>query len=80
MRVLRGHVEEGNEPGAETVSSGSLRLRPLDFAKQLVTFRARRPSTIGQVAAIGHFDALFVEQLWQIYDSPLMRGIRKHSG
>jgi hypothetical protein len=67
VRVLQGRVEEGDEPGAEVVASGILRLRPWDFARQLATFRARGPSPAGQIAAIGRFDALFLGALWQVY-------------
>lgn len=80
VRVLRGHVEEGDEPGAENVASGILRLNPLDFARQLATFRAGECGPVGQVAAIGRFDALFVGQLWQIYGRPLVRGLRERVG
>lgn len=80
IRVLRGHVGEEDEPGAETVASGILRLRPWDFARQLATFRARDCDLAGKVAAIGRFDALFVGQLWQVYGSPLVRGLRGRGG
>lgn len=66
-RVLRGHVEEGDESGADFVASGILRLRPWDFARQLATFRAGAPSPAARVAAVGRFDALFLGQLWQVY-------------
>ncbi len=42
-RVLRGHVEEDEEEGAELVGSGVLRIRVRDFAKQLTTFRSHGP-------------------------------------
>ena len=48
VRVLRGHVGEGDEPGAEVVASGILRLKPADFARQLLTFRAAAPSLAGR--------------------------------
>ena len=80
VRVLRGHVGEGDEPGTETVASGVLRLRPLDFLRQLATFRTEECTLAGQVAAIGRFDALFVGQLWQVYGSPLVHGLRGRGG
>ena len=79
-RVLRGHVEEAEEPGAEAVASGVLRLRPWDFARQLATFRAGATSPADKVAALGRFDALFLGQLWQVYGRPLARGIRGRGG
>lgn len=75
VRVLRGHVPEGEEPGAEVVASGILRLRPWDFARQLITFRAGGPSPVGQIAAIGRFDALFLGALWQAYGRRMFAGL-----
>ena len=66
-RVVRGHTEEGDDPGSETVASGILRLRPPGFLKQLATFRADGDSPRARAAAIGRFDALFLGGLWQVY-------------
>ena len=79
-RVLRGHLEEGDEPGAEVVASGILRLRPWDFARQLATFRAGATTRAGRVAALGRFDALFLGQLWQVYGRSVVRGLRGRGG
>ena len=38
-RLLRGHVEAENESRAELVGSGILHIHPLDFARQMTTFR-----------------------------------------
>lgn len=67
VRVVRGHVEEGDDPAAETVASGILRLRPWDFVRQLATFRADGDSPTARIAAVGRFDALFLGGLWQVY-------------
>ena len=37
--VLRGHVEAEDESQAELVASGILHIHPLDFARQMTTFR-----------------------------------------
>lgn len=66
-RILRGHLEERDEPDAEVVASGILRLHPLDFVRQLATFRGGGASPAGRIAAIGRFDALFLGQLWRVY-------------
>ena len=79
-RVVRGHVEREDEPDAEVVASGILRLRPRDFLRQLATFRASGDSPTSRVAAIGRFDALFLGQLWQIYGRPLLRRFRETRG
>jgi cholesterol oxidase len=76
VRILRGHVGEEDEPGAETVASGILRLRPPGFLRQLTTFRATAPTLAYRVAAIGRFDALFLGGLWQVYGRRLS-GVRR---
>jgi cholesterol oxidase len=62
--VLAGTVEPGKEDGAEVVASGILHIQPLDFARQLTTFRsepAHHPT------AIARFGELFASELWQVY-------------
>ena len=66
--LLRGHVVAVEDPDAEIVASGILRISPLGFLRQLTTFRAGgRRSPIAQVAAIARFDALFLGHLWEVY-------------
>jgi hypothetical protein len=59
-RLLRGHVEAGEDPGAEVVASGILRIHPLGFLRQLATFRAGgrrspgpRPSPVSTPSSSG---------------------------
>jgi hypothetical protein len=59
-RVVRGHVGEAEEPSAELVASGVLRIRVRDFARQLTTFR-------GGVGAMLKFGVIFVGQLAEAY-------------
>jgi hypothetical protein len=80
VRVLRGHVMEEDEPGAEVVASGILRLRPWDFARQLATFRGGGLSLAGRIAAVGRFDALFLGALWQVYAQLVLRRLRRIRG
>jgi hypothetical protein len=67
-RVLRGHVDEHAEPGAELVASGVLRIRARDFARQLTTFR-------GSVSGLLKFGVIFLGQLAEAY---LKKGRRAH--
>ena len=67
-RVLRGHVDEDGEPGAELVASGVLRIRARDFARQLTTFR-------GSVRGLVKFGVIFLGQLVEAY---LKKGRRAH--
>lgn len=68
-RVLRGHVQEADEGGAEIVASGVLRIRPRDFARQLTTFR-------GSVRGLLKFMTIFLGQLAEAY---LRKGRRAHA-
>jgi hypothetical protein len=77
-RVLQGHVEARDDPGAEIVASGIIHIRPLDFLRQLTTFRAEGPSRAARVAALSRFGALFMGQLWQVYARRALRRARGH--
>ena len=63
-RLLRGHVEAEDESRAELVGSGILHIHPLDFARQMTTFRTR---PAGRVDAVARFGALFAGELWEVY-------------
>ena len=71
--MLRGHVDPDDEPNAELVASGILRLHPVGFLRQLITFRADASSFTGAVVAISRFDAFFARQLWHIYGHGVRR-------
>lgn len=79
-RVLQGRVGEGDEAAAQIVASGIIRIAPLDFLKQLTTFRAGGPSPIARAAALGRFGALFLGQLWQVYSRRAIRRARGYRG
>jgi cholesterol oxidase len=52
------------DDGHGTAATGTLRLRPLDFARQLASFRASGP---GGPAAMGQFGRFFLGRLRHIY-------------
>jgi cholesterol oxidase len=66
-RVLRGHVEDHEEDGAELVASGVLRIRMRDFAKQLTTFRAHGKGPGAALGALVKFGWIFLGQLAEAY-------------
>jgi hypothetical protein len=66
-RVLRGHVEEGEDETAELVASGVLRIRIRDFARQLTTFRAGGPTVGRKLGALARFGLIFLGQLVETY-------------
>jgi cholesterol oxidase len=63
-RVLAGHVVEGGDDDAEVIAAGILHIEPLDFARQLTTFRAEPAE---RVDAMARFGALFAGNLWTVY-------------
>jgi cholesterol oxidase len=62
--ILAGHVDEAAETDAALLGRGILHILPLDFAKQLTTFRTDPPH---RVDAVGRFGALFAGKLWEAY-------------
>lgn len=60
--LLRGHV--GPDDDGDVIGAGVLRIKPLDFAKQLTTFRADREAPVRSLARFGGF---FVGSLWRLY-------------
>ncbi len=83
VQLLVGHVPPPNDPtddpfahtdaisGAPTaavIAAGKMIIAPLDFARQLTTFRSDGPHTATQkAAAISAFGGLFLGELWQVY-------------
>lgn len=63
-RVLVGHVAPDGDDSAELVAGGILHIHPLDFARQLTTFRVHPPE---RVDALARFGALFAGELWSVY-------------
>ena len=81
VRVLNGHVpviDGGQSAHEAVVGSGVLRIRPLDFAVQLSTFRSRGPSLGGELRALDSFGRLFLAELWQVF-APFHLGSRAAS-
>lgn len=75
-QVLIGHVDVANDADAVVTAAGVLRIRPLDFARQLTTFRASGPSVRDRASALALFGGFFFGQLWRVY-GPIVRGRAK---
>lgn len=67
-KVLRGHVT-ADDP-ADLVGSGILHILPLDFARQLTTFRTSGPGLAARLSALAAFGRLFAGELWEVYGPP----------
>ena len=63
IKVLDGHVAEGEDDGAHVLATGTLHLRLTAFARQLTTFRTKGPH--GAVA-LERFGRFFAGQLWDV--------------
>jgi len=63
-RVLAGHVAAGDDASARIVATGIIHIHPLDFARQLTTFRVQPPRRLD---ALGRFGGLFAGSLWSVY-------------
>jgi cholesterol oxidase len=70
-RILAGHVEAADDGAAELIGAGIIHILPLDFARQLTTFRVKGPGTSGRLQAFGAFGALFMGQLWEVFQPRL---------
>jgi cholesterol oxidase len=66
-RILRGHIKAAEETHAEAVASGIIQVRPLDFLKQMTTFKADGPTALTRAAAFTEFGKLFMGNLWDVY-------------
>lgn len=66
-QILIGHVEAHTDASAVVTAAGVLRIRPLDFARQLTTFAASGPSTYARLAGLSTFGGFFLGQLWRVY-------------
>lgn len=66
-RVYRGTVDAAGEAAAPVVATGIIRIRLLDFLKQLTTFRVEAPTVTERAAALGRFGRMFLGKLWDVY-------------
>jgi cholesterol oxidase len=73
VRLLRGFVDEADEAEATVVAAGVLRIRLLDFLRQLTTFRAYGPHAKARVRALASFGRLFLGHLWDVYRPAVTR-------
>lgn len=75
--ILSGHLRpspvasgDGDTPQTTThdmVAHGTLRISPVDFARQLTTFRARGTNPTRRLGALGRFLRSFLGDLWDVY-------------
>ena len=70
-RILSGFVDVGGDDDAPLVGAGIIHILPLDFAHQLTTFRVSGPGLSGRLAAFRAFGALFIGQLWEVFQPRL---------
>lgn len=66
-RVYRGHVESGQEGGAELIAAGVIRVHMLDFVHQLTTFRVEAEGGLDRATLLAEFGQFFMGRLWDVY-------------
>jgi cholesterol oxidase len=62
-----GHVNAADERSAPLVGAGILHILPLDFARQLTTFRVYGPGFVARLVALAAFGEFFAAQLWRVF-------------
>jgi hypothetical protein len=72
VRVYRGVVTPDLDDSAQVRGAGIIRIEPLDFLRQLTTFRADGPSLGDRAGALGRFGMLFFGKLWDVYGRQLV--------
>ncbi|MGH9331480.1 MAG: patatin-like phospholipase family protein [Vicinamibacterales bacterium] len=73
--LLKGHVNEAQEAGAERIAIGIIRIGFFDFLRQLTTFRAHGPDPGAELQALNRFGLMFLGKLWETH-APTILGIR----
>jgi cholesterol oxidase len=70
VRVLAGHVEDGEEgPDTTQVAAGIIHIHPRDFLRQMTTFRTGGRSPFDHIAAASTFGGLWVRDIIRVYAS-----------
>jgi cholesterol oxidase len=67
--LLPGHVAPGEQAAGDVTAAGILRIKPLDFAKQMTTFRTAGPNRSARTQGLMAFNKLFLGKLWDLYAS-----------
>jgi cholesterol oxidase len=70
-KILAGHVEAESDSQAPLIGAGIIHILPLDFARQLTTFRVKGPGLVGRARAFRAFGSLFMGQLWEVFQPRL---------
>jgi cholesterol oxidase len=65
ITLMKFHIPQGRD--GEVIGAGVLRILPLDFARQLTTFKASGEGKLGSLASFGKF---FMRSLRDIYLTP----------
>jgi cholesterol oxidase len=72
-KIFEGEVAPADEHTAVPAATGILRLRPLPFARQLLSFRSNGPTLLSRLVAIFRFVKLFAARLWQVYGPKFLK-------
>jgi cholesterol oxidase len=70
--LFAGHIDESDEPSANIVAAGILRILVADFAKQMTTFRSNGAELMDRLSTMNKFGKLFAGSLWDVYSPSLI--------
>jgi cholesterol oxidase len=70
-KILAGHVEAADDDAAAVIGVGIIHILPLDFARQLATFRVKGAGLSGRWKAFQAFGDLFMGVLWKVFQPRL---------
>lgn len=65
VRIDGGHA--GVNGVTPAIAAGIIRIHPMDFLRQLTTFRTGGNSPADHAAAIGRFGGLWLSSIWKVY-------------
>jgi predicted patatin/cPLA2 family phospholipase len=67
FRLLDGWVLPADEATAMVKGAGIIAIQPLDFLRQLTTFRVDGPTPAARLDALTRFGEFFLGKLWDVY-------------
>jgi len=65
--IYRGHVTAADQPTADQVATGIIRIGFFDFLQELTTFQVDGPTLADRAGAMGRFAQLFLGSLMEVY-------------
>jgi predicted acylesterase/phospholipase RssA len=65
--IYRGHVTAADEPTADQIATGIIRIGLFEFMQELTTFKVDGPTPAARLSALTRFSQLFLGKLLDVY-------------